>query len=129
MNRRLNGASAACAGCFLLIQAGSANDLLPFSQHVCCSLPWLRPTVAKSLSSPLSFRKVPSRSKVREVMPVCKERGGREHGLREATERRGNSQHLGSVLSGVEEDGKSRVGSGPKCFLEGHVARTHFLER
>lgn len=99
---------------FLLIQAASANDLLPFRQQAHCSLPWLHPPMAKSLSSPLSFKKVQSYSKVREAMPVCKERGGREDGLREARERRENSQNLGRVLFGVGEEGKSQAGNGPK---------------
>lgn len=60
-------------------------------------------------------------------MPVCKETGGREDGWREATERRENSQNLGRVLFGVGEQGKSLVGNSPKCLLEGHMARMHFL--
>lgn len=114
-------------GASLLLPTGSANELLPFIQQVHCCLTWLYPPTAKSLSSPLSLKKVQSYSKVREAMPVCKETGGREDGWREATERRENSQNLGRGLFGVGEQGKSLVGNGPKCLLEGHTARMHFL--
>lgn len=93
-------------GASLLLPAGSANDLLPFIQQVHCSLPWLHTHTAKSLSFPLSFKKVQSYSKVREATPVCMETGGRGDGWREATERREDSQNLGGVLFGVGEQGK-----------------------